>query len=247
MKLHGSRWIKALARRVLELIPARAEVRILRSKARGRRWIAGAGRHAYWLGSYEKSNRRYLERIIRPNQVVYDVGAHVGFYTLLFSRLVEPGGHVYSFEPLPTNLVYLQHHVDSNRLRNVSIVGSAVGSSDGSCWLTVVESQTAMAHVASAGEFRVEQITLDTFVSRGHPPPDFMKIDVEGAEVDVLKGSKDILEIHRPPLYLAAHGPERYADCRSLLESVGYTLSGIGSDDPDRTWEIIATPSSRSR
>ena len=72
------------------LIPTNAQMRILQGHLRGKKWIAGSGNHGYWLGSYEYQKQRIFSEEIRPGDVVYDLGANVGFYSLLASFLVGP-------------------------------------------------------------------------------------------------------------------------------------------------------------
>lgn len=99
----------------LRLIPPGTVLPVLQGRLRGARWIVGAGTHGCWLGSYEYGKRRLFERLVRPGQVVWDVGANAGFYTLLASRLVGSTGSVVAIEPLPRNLSYLRRHLELNR------------------------------------------------------------------------------------------------------------------------------------
>ncbi len=75
----------------LQLIPDSAVVRILQGPLRGKRWIAGSSNHGCWLGSYEAAKQRKIIEFVRPGMVCWDVGANVGFYTLLFAELVGGG------------------------------------------------------------------------------------------------------------------------------------------------------------
>ena len=74
------------------------KVRILQGKLRGKKWIVGSGNHAYWLGSHEYKKRILFEKVIRQGSIVFDIGAHVGFYTLLASVLVGTKGKVFAFD-----------------------------------------------------------------------------------------------------------------------------------------------------
>src|SRR5512139_3781902 len=78
----------------LRLIPDDATLPILQGRLRGKRWISGSCNHGCWLGSYEYHKRVLFERTITPGSVVFDLGAHVGFYTLLASVLVGHAGRV---------------------------------------------------------------------------------------------------------------------------------------------------------
>src|SRR5215475_14063057 len=98
-----------LLRLPLRLLPKRMVVRIHRGRAKGLKWIVGSSTHGCWLGTYELEKHLALERYVKPGMVVYDVGAQAGFFTLIFSRLVD-GGQVIAFEPLPENLDHLLFH-----------------------------------------------------------------------------------------------------------------------------------------
>src|ERR671919_200683 len=90
-----------LLRAPLNWIPSELSVPILQGALRGKKWVVGSSTHGCWLGSYEYAMRHLFERTVERGDIVYDVGAHVGFYTLLASVLVGPTGRVLAFEPLP--------------------------------------------------------------------------------------------------------------------------------------------------
>src|ERR1700744_2136549 len=108
------------------LIPASATMPILQGPLRGRRWIVGSATHGCWLGSYEFETQRAFAGLVRRGDVVYDLGANVGFYSLLGARLAGEEGAVYSFEPLERNLGYLRSHIALNRLKNCVVVETAI-------------------------------------------------------------------------------------------------------------------------
>ena len=108
-------WLGRVLRFPLRLLPPETIVPILQGRLRGKRWIVGSGNHGCWLGSYEYEKRRAFEQTISAGNIVFDVGAHVGFYTLLASTLVGPTGRVVAFEPAPRNLRYLKEHLRLNR------------------------------------------------------------------------------------------------------------------------------------
>ena len=80
------------------------QIPIFQGKLRGKKWIVGSGEHGYWLGSYEMDKRLAFEKEILPDSVIYDIGANVGFYSLLAAEMTGEKGHVYAFEPLPRNI-----------------------------------------------------------------------------------------------------------------------------------------------
>ena len=120
-----------LARLPLRLIPPGAVVPILQGQLRGARWIVGSGVHGCWLGFYESAKQREIAKRVRRGSDVFDVGAHVGFYTLLFSRLAGTQGRVAAFEPNRANLALLRRHLALNDVANVEVVQAAVTSRSG--------------------------------------------------------------------------------------------------------------------
>ena len=94
-----SNWLGRALRLPLRLIPKDANVRILQGPLRGKYWISGSSDHGCWLGSYEVAKQRKVTELVRPGMICWDVGANVGFYTLLFAELVGRTGSVYAFEP----------------------------------------------------------------------------------------------------------------------------------------------------
>jgi protein-L-isoaspartate O-methyltransferase len=116
-----------LIRLPARLLPKSAVMHIRHGPARGMRWISGSATHGCWLGTYELAKQALVARLVRPGMTVYDIGAQAGFYTLIFSRLVGPSGHVIAFEPCVSELGYLLAHVKLNALTNIRVVQAAVG------------------------------------------------------------------------------------------------------------------------
>jgi FkbM family methyltransferase len=211
------------------LIPASAAVPILQGPLRGRRWIVGSAAHGCWLGSYEFETQRAFARLVRQGDVVYDLGANVGFYTLLGARLAGESGAVYSFEPLPRNLEFLRKHVAMNGLKNCFVCDAAVADSNGEMRFDASDTPTT-AHLVDVGGLDVRVVTLDSLVERREiRPPSVMKIDVECSEVKALKGSARTIEKYRPRILLATHNRELHSECVGFLERFGYRVEVLGN------------------
>ena len=226
----------------LRLIPSSATLPILQGRLRGQRWIVGSAEHGCWLGSYEYAKRVVIERVVMPGNVVFDVGANVGYYTLLASLLVGRAGKVFAFEPVRKNLAYLERHLRINGVSNVTVIDKAVSDRDG--YVSFVDGPSAsMGHFAETGGYQVPTVAIDSLVERGELPlPDFMKIDVEGAELLVLRGAKRTIEQARPVIALATDRLALHRHCCDFLRGVGYELTPIGSASLDESEEILATP-----
>jgi len=231
-----------LLRLPLAFVPRHAVVRILQGELRGWRWVAGASTHGCWLGSYEMPKQLSYVRAIDSGQIVYDIGANVGFYTLLAAKCVSKSGKVFAFEPLPGNVSILEKHIKLNRCQNISIHAVAISERSGKMKFQNARNRS-MGHLAAEGELEVNVISLDEFIYHaGHPVPNVMKIDVEGEELGVLRGALKLLSSSPPIIFLATHGLEIHAACCDLLKAHGYKLEKLGGGSVETTDELICIP-----
>lgn len=228
-----------LLRLPLKAIPERSVMRIMRGRLRGKRWIAGAGNHGCWLGTYEQHKQKLFEGEVSSGQVVFDVGANSGFYTLLASELVGPSGQVVAFEPLPSNLKYMGQHLVLNGVANVRVVDSAVTDVDGVARFEVEQSRY-MGRIAENGTLEVSTVTLDHYCAGASVrPPNLIKIDIEGAEMKALKGAVQLLQSVRPAIFLATHSAEIHSECCTFLSGLNYLIKPIDCDDLDNARELF--------
>jgi FkbM family methyltransferase len=150
-------------------------------------------------GTYDRGTARLLERVIVPGMVVVDVGAHVGFFSLLAARKVGPSGKVYAFEPDPSTYNLLFENIGLNGYHNVVAIRKAVWKRGGfkELFLNPRDSRVNTLYPSDAvGErhVSVETITLDDFFEReGWPPVHVIKMDIEGAEIDAMEGMTQLL------------------------------------------------------
>lgn len=206
------------------LIPAATAMPILQGPLRGQRWIVGSATHGCWLGSYEFETQRAFAGMVRAGDVVYDLGANAGYYSLLGARLAGDEGVVYSFEPLPRNLRYLRSHIAINRLKNCVVVDAALADFDGKMRFASSDEPTT-AHLSDGGDVEVRVRRLDSLVERGEiRPPSVMKIDVECSEVKALEGAAKTIAEFRPRILLATHDRELHGQCVEFLVRRGYRI-----------------------
>lgn len=204
--------------------------------------MVGSSSHGCWLGSYEYEKQRALQRELKVGDVVYDVGANVGFYSLLASVLVGESGHVYSFEPFSGNLAALKKHLEINRVRNCTVIEAAVSSFDGQAAFDP-SNDRCTGHLAENGSLLVRTLTLDRLIREGDiRPPSLMKIDIEGAEYECLRGACNIIRKFRPVIYLATHGREAHVVCSELLMQWNYQLRSLDARAPEESDELAAHP-----
>ena len=224
--LSGQSLLGKLLRLPLSVIPPQTEARILRGPLRGKKWVVGAASHSCWLGRYESDRLSEFERAMSPGNTVYDVGANVGIYSLLAAVKAGLSGTVYAFEPAPRNLQYLRRHMEINHLRNCTIVESAVCGKDGFGRFSSASWAAEMGRLSDAGEIEVPLVTLDTCIygEKHFRPPDVVKIDVEGAEMDVLRGASRAIAEFMPTVFLEVHGTQLHIDCKAFLIAKGYSV-----------------------
>jgi len=219
---------------------------ILSGPLRGTKWMVHSSLHSCLAGDYEPEIQRVFERHVAPGSVVFDVGANVGFLSLLAARLAGPAGRVIAFEPAPAAVGYLRRHVALNRAHNIEIIAVAVADENGRARFSSA-GPVEMGHLADDGQLEVETASLDTLVETGIiPPPDIVKIDVEGAELGVLRGAQAILRARRPVVVLSTHGLESHEASCSLLRSLGYAVTllehSLANTDFDFLGELVAEP-----
>ena len=206
-----------ILRSPLSLLPRDVQVPVLAGPLRGARWVRSSGPDGYWLGLYEPRDTTAFCSLLRLGQTVWDVGAHVGYYTLLAAR--SGAARVVSVEPLPRNRELLQHHVDVNgyghavRVADVAVCGS-VG--EARLKLPLRTSETRLAGFGEDGETAgdcicVRATTLDDLLAerlaQGERPPSLVKMDIEGAEGMALVAAERLLSDVGPAIVLSLHGP----------------------------------------
>ena len=216
---------------------------IVAGRLRGRWWLpASRGKVLRILnGTYEREQTRLFERHLRPGATVLDVGAHVGYYTLLSSVLVGDAGRVHAFEPNPANAEFLRRHVRINRRSNVQVEQAAVSDRAGTARFDF-GTGSGTGHLADAGALEVRTVQLDDYCTTNGLAPSAIKIDVEGAELSVLEGGRETLARHRPVIFLSTHGAEVHRASLQVLRGLGYALSPILGSDLHATSEVLALP-----
>jgi FkbM family methyltransferase len=224
----------------LDIFPKTTVVPILSGVLRGKKWIIGASIHSFWLGIYESDKQKIIPKYVKPGDIFYDIGANVGFYTLIASYLVKNEGHVYAFEPFLKNVEFLKKHVALNGLQNVTLFQLAIADHDG--WVHFKEGdEGGTGKIAEDGNLEVPVVSLDSIIAdKKLSPPNVLKIDVEGAEYQVLKGASALFRDHKPLIFLATHGDQIHKQCVDLLNNLGYQLETFPSADGGG--EIIAHP-----
>lgn len=241
-KINYQSFVGRVLRLPLRLIPKRMVLPILQGKLRGKKWIVGSGEHGYWLGSYEIHKRRAFEQEVKPAQVVYDIGANVGFYSILAAHLAGAKGMVYAVEPLRRNVEFVRRHAEINQMKNIEVFEAAVSDQSGEAFFDLGVS-IATGHLSETGSVKVPMIRLDDLVLTGDIlPADIIKMDVEGAEHAALVGAEQLIATHRPIIFLDTHGRDVHDLTIKLLSNYGYQFEILDNRPLSAAKELIARP-----
>jgi FkbM family methyltransferase len=183
---------------------------------------------AQMQGTYESDAVAFLESTLRSVDVFIDVGAHVGYYTLMGARLAK---EVIAFEPNPSNYKFLRFNVFLNRLNNVKAVGAAVSDFNGHAKLYLPKqgkrSLSDQGTLAYEGKDSVEVpvVMLDTFLER-IDSQSVIKVDVEGAELNVIKGALKTIAKGVRLIIVEIHSSDVKISVIQLLQDLGYIVCG---------------------
>ena len=194
-----------------------------------------AQREIFFFSTYERKETALVRKILRPGDIFWDVGASIGYYTLLAAACVGPAGRAVAFEPFAPAWDRLNANIALNAFRQVKCVNAVVGECEGEADLfferRAADGVATLAPTAAQISFvKCKKIPLDRFMadeSEAHPT--FIKADVEGSEKAVLDGAEKILTGAEPPMLLlemedeqfARHGTSKF-EIQALLARNGY-------------------------
>lgn len=208
--------------------------------ARGLKINGTLGFPGYVLGTSEPEQQTWLLDNIAAGDVVFEVGANIGFFAILCARLVGKGGSVYAFEPHPGCAKACRQNLALNDFQNADVYEVAVSSSDGKLLLDISDSSTALARVSNSASLpinscvEVRSTTLDTLVfERQLKAPKLIMIDVEGHEIEVLRGAQQTISKNLPTILCEVHwlGQGFIDYFTTHLEPLGYRLSNLEGGD----------------
>lgn len=222
--------IPARVRRIIDPLVANLRVPIIGGVNRGLWWSLASSGSGYASGRRASAQMLLLETLIQVDDVVFDIGAHHGYVTLAAAHKVGAKGRVYAFEPSLTNRGHLMRHVAWNKLVNVSVLPFALSNFDGET--NFGGSGTSKMFAMGAGTEIVTVRSAASLLSEGMVVrPDFVKIDVEGAEADTLQGLLPILS-PSSRLLIAMHNADADRACMEMLHGADFAcLASRGLDD----------------
>lgn len=209
---------------------------------KGYKWST-AYNYEYLTGDYEdKDTMDTFCSWLLPDTVFYDLGANVGYYAFMANRYIDKG-KIYSFEPLPANIEVFKSHLKLNEgkmgYNSIELLPYAVADTDKQVVFSnndkAIEGNTyidSAMHTGSSKNLVVTCFSIDSLIEKGYKQPDVIKIDVEGAEYDVLRGAEKTLRNFTPNILLATHDchlPGVQQQCVEYLQNLGYELTKLKS------------------
>jgi FkbM family methyltransferase len=196
----------------------------------------------YFEGGGEPEVQEALREQLRPGMTFYDIGANVGFFSLLAARLVGKEGRVVAFEADPEVAGRLREHVGRNAFGWIRVEEKAVWSEPRTVYFARTDPTTSpdrgLGHVVSQGAddtIQVSAESLDGYTS-ARSAPDFLKCDVEGAEVEVFRGARRLLKEKRPGIICEMHSEENQRVLLEEFSQLGYSCKPCGTN------HILALP-----
>lgn len=156
----------------------------------------------YSYGCLDYWDERMIRKLIRPGTICFDIGAHIGYYSLLMSKWVGPAGKVISFEPMPYTYSFLTANAQRNGARNIVAKQSAVGHQVGYVQMaSAINQRLGWSSIADSGDITVSCTSVDAEVETNSlKTVDFIKIDVEGYELNVLRGAEETIKKLQPQI-----------------------------------------------
>lgn len=194
-------------------------------------------------GDGEPEIQEAISSYVKPGMTFYDVGANIGFFSLLSARLAGSTGRVFAFEADPEIASRLRRNAGRNEFAWLTVTEAAVWSEPGSIYFQRADPRTSpdrgLGHVvelAGADTIKVQAVSLDDFTLSA-PPPDFIKCDVEGAELEIFRGARQLLAKNRPRILCEVHSEAIRKPLLAELSAAQYSCKDCGQR------HILALPS----
>jgi FkbM family methyltransferase len=182
--------------------------------------------HAHISGNYELETQLAIDRLVAPEFVCYDLGASIGYLSLLMARKARL---VFAFEPTVHAAAEIRKHAAANELQNITIVPSPVSDAVRTVRFTVNNNAYGSRIAGAQSKWPtvdLTTVTLDDFV-KSNPSPDFIKIDVEDEEAKVLEGARSILRERKTAICCELHSEKSARRVQDILSAYGYKLTDL--------------------
>lgn len=193
------------------------------------RYNEALGRETLMFGLFEKAELEWLRAHIEKGSTVLDIGGNIGLISVILADIVGAKGKVLVFEPVPENLRRLHCNLEKNALTQVTVYPVALGDREGSITLSCVDdgafatAEEAVIHPQNGKLIPVPLATLDRiWHEAGSPVVSAIKLDVEGGELNVIKGAGEMLSTCRPHILIEANTAEQLSLINAALSEYGY-------------------------
>lgn len=220
-------------------------------EAAGLRLVAHRADPDFARGTYERPLQKFIAGHVTEGDVFYDIGANIGFFSLIAARRAGSAGRVYAFEPVPDNAAAISRSARLNGFDAVDVLNVAVGSSNGRTELMLAR-HIGGATLASVGPppdlrgtIEVALVSIDRLIAqRRLRPPTLVKVDVEGAELDVLKGMTETLRAHRPTVLYEVDDASptglqhKAAALAAFWDAAGYAVTNLPAAYQGIDWHV---------
>ena len=191
----------------------------------------------FYEGAGEVCVQKFMVEHLKPGLVFYDLGTNLGFFSLIAARQVGAAGHVYGFEPDPQIARRVRSNLNYNGFKNFTLTEAAVWCETGTVTFAMVDATSSLDRgtgqimmTATEGQtIQIPAVALDDFVKTARPP-NLIKCDVEGAEVEALRGAVSVLTKYRPDLVCEIHSTENGVAVRDLLFQLGYQVFDLDAN-----------------
>lgn len=182
------------------------------------------------VGGYERDFTYRIIKLLDGCKVAYDIGAYMGYYSLLMEKYMGKDSVVYAFEPHPTACEKIEYNLSINKVTNVFLFRKAISDSNSTASLCLGESWSSIVWDHGVDTISVDTVTLDSLVNDGKiQPPDLIKIDIEGAEVKALEGGLETISQFQPKLAVELHASSLAEMVLKRLTNLGYTIQAVDS------------------
>jgi FkbM family methyltransferase len=234
------------------------DVAVRNGVAQGLKFNAGESCPELALGTYEIPIQKIFAQHLKAGDTFYDIGANVGFFSIIAAKLVGDTGKVYAFEPGEGNAQSVRHNAELNNFSQIEVIAKAVSDRSGAGQLLLAKYSgghtlaVADAPPDLAGEVTVDLVSIDDLIAQNKiQPPNFVKVDVEGAELDVLKGMIETIKTYQPTVIYEIDDGDRvvyerkYRALADFFERLNYRVTQIENSYDTIDWCVghaIATP-----
>lgn len=173
--------------------------------------------------SYEPDKQQAFRLLVKPGDTFFDVGANIGLHSYFIAR-GYPGAKIYSFEPFPDNVAYIKDALNRNSFSNIQVVEAAVAAEGGEAFFEDGDDCAKGKLSDKQTSRKVKLVSLDEFASNSKIWPDILKVDVEGAESEVLRGAEKVIANKKPVFIIELHNPAQDLKVSEFLDQHQYEI-----------------------